>query len=60
MKDALRTRLEFLWAKLAGRNIDINTLTPDAPTNMVEKLMMETADRFNDIEDGGEKFVITL
>lgn len=53
MKDTLRTRLEFLWAKLAGRDVDIDTLTPDAPTNMVEKLMIETADRIADAEQGG-------
>ena len=39
MKDTLRTRLEFLWAKIAGRDVDIDTLTPDSPTNMVEKLI---------------------
>lgn len=61
MKDALRTRLEFLWAKLAGRDVDIDTLTPDAPTNMVEKLMIETADRIANAEGGGgEKFVVTF
>ena len=53
MKDTLRTRLEFLWAKLAGRDVDIDTLTPDAPTNMVEKLMLETADRIADASGGG-------
>lgn len=53
MKDALRTRLEFLWAKLAGRDIDIDTLTPDAPTNMTEKLMLETANRIADAEQSG-------
>ena len=54
MKDTLRTRLEFLWAKLAGRDVDIDTLTPDAPTNMVEKLMLETADRIGNSGDGGD------
>ena len=54
MKDILRTRLEFLWAKLAGRDVDIGTLTPDAPTNMVEKLMLETAERIDEVAgDGG-------
>jgi hypothetical protein len=53
MKDTLRTRLEFLWAKLAGRDVDIDTLTPDAPTNMVEKLMLETADRIGNAGGGG-------
>lgn len=54
MKDTLRTRLEFLWAKLAGRDVDIDTLTPDAPTNMVEKLMLETADRIGNSGGGGD------
>lgn len=62
MKDALRTRLEFLWAKLAGRDVDIDTLTPDAPTSMVEKLMLETADRITDAEQSGgggsDKYIV--
>ena len=62
MKDTLRTRLEFLWAKLAGRDVDIDTMTPDAPTNMVEKLMIETANRIADAEQGGggssDKYVV--
>ena len=53
MKDTLRTRLEFLWAKLAGRDVDIDTLTPKAPTNMVEKLMLETAERIADASESG-------
>lgn len=52
MKDTLRTRLEFLWAKLAGREIDIDTLHPNAPTNMIEKLMLETADRLDSFASG--------
>ena len=53
MKDVLRTRFEYLWAKLAGRDVDIDTVSPDAPTSMIEKLMLETADRIANAEGGG-------
>ena len=60
MKDALRTRLEFLWAKLAGRDVDINTLIPDVPTNMVEKLMLETADRISSAEGPANSLLVHI
>lgn len=53
MKDTLRTRLEFIWAKLAGRDINIDTLTPNAPTSMIEKLMLETAERISNSSGSG-------
>ena len=53
MKDVLRTRLEFVLAKLAGRDVDISTLTPNAPASMTEKLILEAAERIDNAAEGG-------
>lgn len=60
MKDTLRTRLEFMWAKLAGREVDINTLTPKAPTNMIEKLMLEVAAKRDATVNALKRLVVAL
>lgn len=48
----LRGRLEFFLAKIAGRDIDVNTLIPAGASSMIEKLMLETSDRIDHIDIG--------
>ena len=48
----LRSRIEFFLAKIAGRDIDVNTLIPPGATTMIEKLMLETSDRIDRIDRG--------
>lgn len=48
----LRSRIEFFLAKIAGRDIDVNTLIPAGATTMIEKLMLETSDRIDRIDRG--------
>ena len=50
MKNVIRSRVELLWAKIAGRDVNITTMIPSVETNMTEKLMIETAKRIGDIE----------
>lgn len=47
MKDIITSRIELLWAKIAGRNVNINTMTPPIASNMTEKLMLEVAERLD-------------
>ena len=47
MKDIITSRIELLWAKIAGRNVNINTMTPPVASNMTEKLMLEVAERLD-------------
>lgn len=53
MKDIITSREDVFLAKIAGRDVDINTLTPPVATSVTEKLLLETADRLDRIEEGG-------
>ena len=50
MKDIITDREDMFWAKMAGRDVDITTMTPPVASNMREKLMLEVAEK---IEEGG-------
>ena len=50
MNRNITNRRELLLAKIAGRDVDINTMTPPVPINLEEELMIEIADR---LEGGG-------
>ena len=56
MKFDIRSRLEFFLAKVAGKDIDLNTIVPAGATNAVEELLLEIADRIDgaDAQGGGE------
>ena len=46
----LSTREEFFLGKVAGRDVDIKTLTPPVETSAFEELMSEIAERIGDTE----------
>lgn len=48
MKFDIRSRLEFFLAKVAGKDVDLNTVVPAGASNAVEELLLEIADRFDD------------
>lgn len=48
----LRSRLEFFLAKVAGRDVNINTLIPAGATTMAERLLLEISDRINRADRG--------
>ena len=48
MKFDIRSRLEFFLAKVAGKDVDLNTIVPAGATNAVEELLLEIADRIAD------------
>ena len=47
------TRIEFILAKIAGREVDLDTLTPPPPINLTEELLLEIAEKLS--ESDGEK-----
>lgn len=52
MKDIITSRVQLCWAKIAGRDVDMKTMTPPVISGMIEKLMFETADRIDNIDKG--------
>lgn len=48
MKFDIRSRMEFFLAKVAGKDIDLNTIVPAGASNAVEELLLEIADRIGD------------
>lgn len=50
MVDKLRTREELYLAKIAGREVDLTTLTPPAGNNVKEILLGEIAERIGGAE----------
>ncbi len=60
------SRLQVFLAKIAGKDVDVSTLTPPVAINEEEKLMLDIADRIDAIEEGGgggggggDTFVVT-
>lgn len=49
----ITSREDILLAKIAGRDVDLSTMTPPVASSVTEKLMLEVADRLDEIEDGG-------
>lgn len=47
------SRLQVFLAKIAGKDVDVSTLTPPVAINEEEKLMLDIADRIDAIEEGG-------
>lgn len=43
----IASRIELLLAKIAGHDVDINTMTPPVATNLTEELMLEIAERMD-------------
>ena len=62
---SITSRLNMFLAKIAGRNVDIDTLTPPVAVNATEELLLEIADRMDDvssvpkIEEGDTGKVLT-
>ena len=52
MNDTITTREELLLAKIAGRDVNIDTMTPPVASNLSEKLMLEIAERLDNM--GGD------
>ena len=48
MKKPINTRFELLLAKIAGHNVDIDTMTPPVAANATEELLLEIADVVKD------------
>ena len=47
MKEIITDREDLFWAKMAGRDVDISTMTPPVASSMRERLMLEVADRIS-------------
>ena len=57
MNDVITSREELFLAKLAGRDVDIKTMTPPVASSLTEKLMLEIADRLDGMGGGsGETY----
>lgn len=52
MKDNITSREDIFLAKIAGKDVNIKTMTPPVATNMTEKLMLDIAERIDNIEAG--------
>ena len=52
MKDNITSREDIFLAKIAGKDVDIKTMTPPVAASMREKLMLDIADRIDSIEAG--------
>ena len=52
MNNTIKTRLQVFLAKIAGKDVDVSTLTPPVAASLEEKLMLDIADRIDDIEGG--------
>ena len=53
MKNEPTSREEFLLAKVAGQDVNLDTLTPAPPISLTEKLLLDVADRLDDASQGG-------
>lgn len=51
--NGITSRLQVFLAKIAGKDVDVSTLTPPVAINEEEKLMLDIADRIDAIESGG-------
>ena len=47
MNKNITSRLELLLAKIAGRDVDLSTMTPPVAMNLTEELMLDIADRMD-------------
>lgn len=47
------SRLQVFLAKIAGKDVDVSTLTPPVAINEEERLMLDIADRIDAIEESG-------
>ena len=60
MKDNITSREDIFLAKIAGKDVNIKTMTPPVATSMTEKLMLDIAERIDNIEagsgGGGEEY----
>lgn len=45
----ITSRLELLLAKIAGYDVDLGTMTPPVATNLTEELLLEIAERVDNI-----------
>jgi len=50
---SITSRLNMFLAKIAGRNVDIGTLTPPVAVNATEELLLEIAERIGSSGGGG-------
>ena len=51
---SITSRLNTFLAKIAGRDIDISTLTPPVAVNATEELLLEIADKVGALPDASE------
>lgn len=49
----ITSRIELLLAKIAGRDVDLNTMTPPVASNTTEEMLLEIADRLDNGGSGG-------
>lgn len=49
--NGITSRLQVFLAKIAGKDVDVSTLTPPVAINEEEKLMLDIADRIDTIEE---------
>lgn len=54
MNNTITGREELLLAKIAGEDVDISTMTPPVAMNKKEKLLLDIADRFDEIGKSGK------
>lgn len=45
----ITSRLELLLAKIAGHDVDISNMTPPVASNLTEELLLEIAERIDNI-----------
>lgn len=60
MNDVITSREELFLAKLAGRDVDIKTMTPPVASSLTEKLMLEIADRLDNMGGGSSETYETV
>lgn len=56
MNKTISDREDLFWAKMAGRDVNISTMTPPVASSMREELMLEVAERIG--EGGGGAFFV--
>lgn len=49
----ITSRIELLLAKIAGRDVDLNTMTPPVASNTTEEMLLEIAERMDNGGGGG-------
>ena len=49
MNNVITTRLQVLLAKISGQDIDLSCMTPGVAASLDEKLMLDIADRIDNI-----------